>query len=115
LRSADVAARYGGEEFCILLPQTPVQEAKAIAERMLQRVATTHYPHGKTQPFGSVTVSIGVSTFARHIDTSDRVIAAADRALYSAKNKGKNQIDIYQEDLGGGGRADAASATGPWK
>ncbi len=115
LRSADVAARYGGEEFCILLPQTPVQEAIVIAERMRQRVASTHYPHGKTQPFGSVTVSIGVSAFAKYIDTMDRVIGAADRALYNAKNQGKNQIDIYQEDLGSAGRTAAGSTTGPLK
>jgi diguanylate cyclase (GGDEF)-like protein len=97
LRSADVASRYGGEEFCILLPQTPLNEAVAIAERVRQRVESTTYPHGKTQPLGTVTISIGISTFAKHVDTPERVIAAADRALYSAKSLGKNRIEIYQE------------------
>jgi diguanylate cyclase (GGDEF)-like protein len=97
LRSADVASRYGGEEFCILLPQTPLNEAAAIAERVRQRVASTTYPHGKSQPLGMVTISIGISTYAKHIDTPERVIAAADRALYSAKSEGKNRIEIYQE------------------
>jgi diguanylate cyclase (GGDEF)-like protein len=97
LRSADVASRYGGEEFCILLPQTPLHEAVAIAERVRQRVASTSYPHGKSQPLGMVTISIGISTFSKHIDTPERVIAAADRALYSAKSEGKNRIEIYQE------------------
>ncbi|MEP6635466.1 MAG: diguanylate cyclase [Acidobacteriota bacterium] len=99
LRSEDVACRYGGEEFCILLPQTPVVEAGAIAERMRQRVAGTDYPHGKGQSLGAVTISIGISTFAKHIDTSESVIAAADRALYTAKNKGKNRIEFYQDAL----------------
>jgi diguanylate cyclase (GGDEF)-like protein len=99
LRSADVASRYGGEEFCILLPQTPLNEAEVIAERIRQRVESTTYPHGKSQPLGSVTISIGISTFSRHIDTSERVIAAADRALYTAKSLGKNRIEVYRENL----------------
>jgi diguanylate cyclase (GGDEF)-like protein len=97
LRSADVACRYGGEEFGILLPQTPLNEASAIAERMRQRVAETVYPHGKSQPLGGVTISIGISTFYKHVDTPDRIIAAADRALYDAKSKGKNRIEFYQD------------------
>src|SRR6185369_2020564 len=76
LRSADVACRYGGEEFCILLPQTTLSEAGVIAERMRLRVAEKVYPFGKSQPMGNVTISIGVSTFARHIDTAEKIIAA---------------------------------------
>ena len=97
LRSADVACRYGGEEFGILLPQTPLNEAIVIAERMRQRVAETVYPHGKSQPVGRVTISIGISTFHKHVDTPDRIIGAADRALYNAKRKGKNRIELYQD------------------
>ena len=101
LRSADIACRYGGEEFCILLPQTTVSEAGVIAERMRQRVAETEYPHGKSQPLGSMSISIGISTFARHIDTAESVIEAADRALYSAKSHGKNRIEFYVDNLTG--------------
>jgi diguanylate cyclase (GGDEF)-like protein len=99
LRSADVACRYGGEEFCVLLPQTTLTEAGVIAERMRQRVTETDYPYGKSQPLGTVSVSIGISTFAKHIDTPERVIAAADRALYSAKHLGKNRIEFYLENI----------------
>ena len=99
LRSADVACRYGGEEFCILLPQTTLSEARVIAERMRQRVMETDYPYGKSQPLGTVSVSIGISTFAKHIDTAEKVIAAADRALYSAKHQGKNRIEFYGDNL----------------
>ena len=98
LRSADVASRYGGEEFSVLLPQTSASEAAVIAERMRERVAFTTYPHGNSQPLGHVTISIGVSTFTGVINTAERVIAAADRALYSAKSRGKNRIEFYQED-----------------
>lgn len=92
LRSADVAARYGGEEFCILLPQTPLGEAKVIAERIRRRVERASYKHGKTQPLGAVTISIGLSAFAPTIDTPAAIIGAADRALYLAKKSGKNCV-----------------------
>ena len=98
LRSADVACRYGGEEFCILLPQTSLTEAGVIAERMRQRVAEKDYPYGSSQPLSTVSVSIGISTFAKHIDTAEKVIAAADRALYNAKTHGKNRIEFYLDN-----------------
>ncbi len=98
LRSADVASRYGGEEFCILLPQTGLAEAGAIADRIRHRVATTHFPHGKLQTLGRVTISIGVSTFSSVINSSETVIAAADRALYRAKSLGKDRIEFYLDD-----------------
>jgi diguanylate cyclase (GGDEF)-like protein len=101
LRSADVASRYGGEEFCILLPQTAMTEAATIAERIRQRVNTTHYPHGKTQPLGRVTISVGVSTFSQIVNNSETIIAAADRALYQAKSLGKNRVEFYLDDAGG--------------
>lgn len=99
LRSADVACRYGGEEFCILLPQTSLTEAGVIAERMRQRVAETIFPYGKSQPLGVVSISVGISTFARDIDTAEKVIATADRALYRAKHRGKNRVEYYVENL----------------
>lgn len=100
LRAADVAARYGGEEFSVLLPQTSLDEAGVIAERMRERVASTNYAFGKRQPLGQVTISIGVSTAVGTINTAERVIAAADRALYNAKNQGKNRVEFYQEKSG---------------
>jgi len=98
LRSADVASRYGGEEFCILLPQTGIAEAGAIADRIRHRVRTMHFPHGKTQPLGRVTISIGVSTFSQMVNTSENIIAAADRALYQAKHMGKDRIVFYGDE-----------------
>ena len=95
LRAADVASRYGGEEFCILLPQTAMAEAAVIADRIRQRVSTTEFPHGKGQPLGQVTISVGVSTFTKNIDTSENMIAAADRALYQAKRLGKDRVEFY--------------------
>jgi len=101
LRSADVACRYGGEEFCILLPQTTATEAAVIAERMRQRVTETDYPHGKSQPKGTVSISIGISAFAKPIATAEKVRAAADRALYHAEHMGKNRIEFYVDNMVG--------------
>jgi len=97
LRGADVASRYGGEEFCILLPQTSISEAATIADRIRHRVSTTHFPHGKAQPLGRVTISVGVSTYSKHVDTAENIIAAADRALYQAKSLGKDRVEFYGE------------------
>jgi diguanylate cyclase (GGDEF)-like protein len=90
LRGADVAARYGGEEFSILLPQTALSEARAIAERLREKVATANFPNRK------VTISIGVAAFAPNIKTPEELISAADKALYEAKNKGRNNVQVYQ-------------------
>jgi len=96
LRGADVASRYGGEEFCILLPQTSLAEASAIAERIRRRITRVRFPHGKAQPLGSMTVSIGVSSFSPGLETPQTIIEAADRALYLAKSKGKNRVEEYR-------------------
>ncbi len=96
LRSADTAARYGGEEFSILLPQTGLSEAKVIAERIRRRVERTHFPHGKSQPLGVVTVSIGISSYGPELDTPASIIYAADQALYIAKSHGKNCVESFE-------------------
>lgn len=96
LRSADVAARYGGEEFSILLPQTSLAEGRVIAERIRRRIERTQFPHGKNQPLGAVTVSIGISSFGPEADTPASVIYAADRALYVAKSRGKNCCEAFE-------------------
>jgi diguanylate cyclase (GGDEF)-like protein len=96
LRSADVAARYGGEEFSILLPQTGLAEARIIGDRIRRRIERTHFPHGKSQPHGAVTVSIGISTYGPSHDTPASIIYAADQALYLAKNHGKNTVEAFE-------------------
>jgi len=96
LRRVDVASRYGGEEFSILLPQTTLEEAGVIADRLRRKIAETAFPHGKSQPLGSVTVSIGLSTFSPVLDSAEAIVRAADRALYHAKSHGKNRAYAYQ-------------------
>jgi diguanylate cyclase (GGDEF)-like protein len=96
LRKVDVASRYGGEEFSILLPQTTLQEAGVIADRIRRKIIETNFPHGKSQPLGAATVSIGLSSFSAQLDSAEAIVRAADRALYHAKRHGKNRAYAYQ-------------------
>ncbi|MCB1024275.1 MAG: diguanylate cyclase [Acidobacteria bacterium] len=90
LRDADVAARYGGEEFSILLPQTNLEEAKTIAERIRSKIASTQFPNRQ------VTVSVGLTGAASSRDTAEAIISAADKALFEAKRKGRNNVQVYE-------------------
>lgn len=89
LRGADVAARYGGEEFAILLPQTAADEAMQIAERIRTQVESAEFPSR------SVTVSIGIASLTREVDSPRDLISAADVALYAAKNRGRNNVQAF--------------------
>ena len=92
VREVDIAARYGGEEFAIILPETDINEAQAIAESLRQKVEAHEYPskQGKLK----VTVSLGVSTYPQHAQDKQLLIEAADKALYRAKEGGRNRVEI---------------------
>lgn len=96
LRGADIAARYGGEEFSILLPQTTSAEAAIIAERVRERVARAEFPNRK------VTVSVGVASCSQIVCTKQKIVAAADKALYEAKRRGRNNVQIYENLINDG-------------
>jgi diguanylate cyclase (GGDEF)-like protein len=91
LRGADVAARYGGEEFSILLPQTTLEEATVIAERIRQKVEKTNFPNRQ------VTISIGVSALSNSVNSKQKLMSTADEALFNAKENGRNNVQIYQK------------------
>jgi len=107
LRKVDVASRYGGEEFSILMPQTTLQEAGVIADRVRRKITETPFTHGKSQPLGAVTVSIGLSAFSPALDSAEAIVRAADRALYHAKSHGKNRAYAYQGVQPGASRTTA--------
>ena len=87
LRGVDTAARYGGEEFAVILPQAGMDGAVAVAERLRAHIERTEVPG-----VGHITASFGVATFPLHATSRDGLVATADRALYSAKNAGRNRV-----------------------
>ncbi len=90
VRPGDVAYRYGGEEFCVLLADTLADEAGVVAERLRAAVESVDIPGAEHQPAGRVTISVGVASTPA--GQHDRVIEAADGALYEAKHGGRNRV-----------------------
>jgi len=101
LRDYDVLARYGGEEFAILLPETGTKEAEVVAEKL--RAATAGHDFSRGQETYTVTASFGLSTLnpAEEKPSKDEIIERTDAALYGAKKKGRNRVEIYEPKQGG--------------
>lgn len=88
IRTTDTFARWGGEEFVLLLPEAGFETAIQIAEKIRQEVETTRF-----SKVDQVTVSFGVTQFLEG-DTEDTLFKRADKALYKAKQNGRNRIEI---------------------
>lgn len=94
IRSTDLAARYGGEEFVLLLPETDIQGASRVAEKLRVDISSTHIPiYNQPNQFHSVTVSVGAAQMIPDREPDD-LIHRADEALYKAKNDGRNRITL---------------------
>ncbi|MDQ4064573.1 MAG: diguanylate cyclase, partial [Actinomycetota bacterium] len=95
LREVDTFARYGGEEFIVLLPETDEVGAHTTGEKIREEI--------RSQPFGAlgeepvpVTVSIGVASYPRHGDRFDQLVESADKALYAAKQGGRDRVMVAE-------------------
>jgi len=94
IKGNDMVARYGGEEFAIILPLTNVNGAKAIANQLREVIA-----HGELKDktkggsYGKVTISIGITQF-RASDLPNELIQRSDKALYLAKDRGRNRVEV---------------------
>jgi diguanylate cyclase (GGDEF)-like protein len=94
-RPGDFCARYGGEEFILILPNTPQEGAAAVAERIRAAIHGLAIPHEKS-PAGVVTISLGVTTADSTSSMSyEQLVDQSDKALYSAKEKGRNRAEIF--------------------
>jgi diguanylate cyclase (GGDEF)-like protein len=88
-RSIDTAARYGGEEFCLLLPNTEIDMAEQLADR-LRRLINEEQIEGP----GRISASLGVASYPLHADNEEALFQRADEALYAAKQGGRNQVKV---------------------
>jgi diguanylate cyclase (GGDEF)-like protein len=89
VRGMDLVAKYGGDEFTVILPETPHAGGLAVAERL--RAAVESYSFAYCRP-GEMTVSLGLSVFPDDGIQPATLIAAADAALYAAKQRGRNRV-----------------------
>ena len=90
-RAYDIAARYGGEEFALLLPNTALEQAVQVAERLRQQIRAIENPHAP------VSASFGVATYRRGTPPAT-LVYEADAALYRAKRNGRDQVCVYQPE-----------------
>ena len=98
-RAVDSVVRSGGEEFSVLIPVVSRQEAYSMAER-IRRVVQDHvFPYEEDQPEGNLTVSMGVASLPEDAQDGEELIERADRALYRAKQTGRNRVCLYEPEL----------------
>jgi len=95
-RSRDLCARYGGEEFVVLLPDTAQESALHIAEIIRAGIEMEKLPHSFSRAASHITVSIGVASIIPQLGVDQSLLVEmADRALYKAKEMGRNQVQVF--------------------
>ena len=91
---SSIAARYGGEEFVLLLPETSLEDSVRIAEQIRWAAEGHIYTDNTTEL--QVTISLGVASLTEHQpENPDRILIMADEALYTAKEMGRNRVEVY--------------------
>ena len=95
LRDSDILGRIGGEEFAVILPETSLEEAQTLAERLRKAIENAVIPVEDTHI--PLTISIGLAAFDDTNDTLANVISNSDTALYCAKSDGRNTIKLHEE------------------
>ncbi|MBB4842515.1 diguanylate cyclase (GGDEF)-like protein [Paucibacter oligotrophus] len=96
LRASDLVARVGGEEFALLMPQTELEQAQQICERL--RITVSRHRFGTVSQPLAISISIGLARLEPG-DDEERVLRAADKALYQAKNEGRNRVVLHRAGL----------------
>lgn len=100
VREVDVVARYGGEEFLLLLPSTHLSGALTVAERVWRGIGAAPFDTGDRRGGAPLSVSIGVALYpSRGVMTRDGLLKAADRALYRAKDDGRDRICVHGDPI----------------
>ena len=97
LRNTDICGRYGGEEFLVILPNSGISGAAALAERI--RVCIEAMPVKHHDVVIDVTISLGVAQFTKDITNYEQLVHCADVALYASKQSGRNAVTVYDDSL----------------
>ena len=98
-RSSDMAFRYGGEEFCLILPDTDPKGAMVLAEALRKVIEQQTCTYKDTQI--PLTISSGIFTYIQQDNVQpEQIFTSADKALYEAKNNGRNQTQKYKDNIG---------------
>lgn len=97
VRGIDLVARLGGEEFMVVMPETDVDDAAYVAERVRRAIETRPFVVGADGQQVEVTVSIGVAVSTGEERAAEVLMRQADMALYSSKNNGRNKVSIFPE------------------
>jgi diguanylate cyclase (GGDEF)-like protein len=93
IRAADIMARWGGEEFMVLMPQSDLQAAKIMAEKLRLQISGHHF-----DKVNDITVSFGVTAFETE-DDPDSLLKRVDNALYLAKKQGRNRVESLPDEM----------------
>lgn len=96
IRAPDISGRIGGEEFAIILPQTTAQRTLEIAERLRKSIKKIAIPVADEEPL-TLTVSIGIGQYGQEKQSLQEVLNIADKALYQAKEQGRNRVVLFSE------------------
>ncbi len=96
-RPTDLLTRYGGEEFLLILPDTPIEGAKTLAKKIIQELEVRNLAHDFSSTATHVTASMGISSTRFGAEDSDSLIEQADKAMYEAKHRGRNNFVSYIE------------------
>jgi len=98
IRLEDIACRYGGEEFCIVCPDTNLPDAYKLAEKLRMRIARLDIANAAAS-HEQITISIGVAIYPNHGSNMKDLIALADKAMYKAKEKGRDCTIVAEPDI----------------
>lgn len=101
VRPGDVAARFGGDEFVVILPDTDVDTARAIAETIRAAVETVSTLEGNGIDISTITASVGVAVYPDHARTAEGLFKAADAAMYAVKRRQKNAVAVASPPAAG--------------
>jgi diguanylate cyclase (GGDEF)-like protein len=99
VRVSDIAARFGGEEFVVLCPDTDAQGAVMVAERIREAVSLVRLFDLEGKPVRQITASLGVSSLMPQDQRLAEILERADTALYACKASGRNQVQVWREDM----------------